>query len=191
MLSSAVRCSHHTTASRFLPFATSDTVQKLLANDRPNQKEAAIVRLLQMAQTQNGGYLNTGCIDAVAELTQTSPADVIAQASSHSIFRISKRKHLVECCNGSGCFVSGKLIHKVIEAATNGSFQRGYSSDGEFDLVQVGCVGECANAPWIRVDGVKYVRLDEAGIVKVLEKAKQGEDTVRELYVKPVEGEGH
>jgi formate dehydrogenase subunit gamma len=144
-----------------------------------------------MAQSQNGGYLNSGCIDLVAQLTMMSPSKVLSKASHYPALRLSRpRKHVVECCIGSSCFVGGKLVHKVIEAATRGSFQKGGSPDGEFDLVQVGCIGECSNGPWIRVDGVKYLRLTEAGIVQILDKVKKGEHKDCEVLVnsgKPTE----
>jgi NADH:ubiquinone oxidoreductase subunit E len=144
-----------------------------------------------MAQSPNGGYLNSSCINLVAELTMTSPSKVLAKASHYSMLRLSKpRKHVVECCIGSSCFIGGNFVHKVIEAATGGSFQKGGSPDGEFDFIQVGCIGECSNGPWIRVDGVKYLRLTEDGIAKVLDKVKRGEGGDGEVFLgssKPME----
>jgi (2Fe-2S) ferredoxin len=125
------------------------------------------------------------------EIYDVVPGQIFTDRANAPILKGSQgQKHIVECCNGSNCFVNGKFVQKVIEKATGDSFQKGGSPDGEFALVQIGCLGECRNTPWIRVDGVKYVRLTENEVFNILQKVKSGkEDKICELYVRPIESE--
>lgn len=64
----------------------------------------------------------------------------------------------------------------AIERATNGTFKEGKSKDGEFDLIEVECLGACANAPIVIIDGVYYQNLQEKDIATIISKIKRGED---------------
>jgi NADH:ubiquinone oxidoreductase subunit E len=157
-------------------FRNIDAVKSALA--RHDCKSAAVVPLLQLAQEENGGYLNTGCIDAVAHLTQTRPSEIEAKAQFllHPKFEFAKTaKHTIECCAGAACRVGGSCIQSVIERATKGTFAQGQTPDGEFALVQGSCNGGCSNGPWMKVDGYLFVRLTEKDVETIVEKAARGD----------------
>jgi NADH:ubiquinone oxidoreductase subunit E len=166
----------------YFSFDNPDAVEQTLNRHASQHREDAIFPLLHMAQAENGGFLNTGCIKAVAELTKTSIDAVELQARSFKAFKLRPpNKHVVECCNGAACLIDRNLIHGAVERATGGSFRTGRSPDGEFRLAQVPCTGDCAYAPWVIVDGVKFVKLTEDHIVRIIEKVKNSEDETAEV----------
>jgi NADH:ubiquinone oxidoreductase subunit E len=157
-------------------FQNTDAVKRAL--ERSRCKSAAIVPLILLAQEENGGYLNTGCIDAVANLTKTRASEIEAkvQLLLHPKFELAKTaKHTIECCAGAACRVGGSCIQAVIEKATKGSFAEGQTPDGEFALLQGSCNGGCSNGPWMKVDGYLFVRLSEGDVHTIVEKASRGD----------------
>jgi NADP-reducing hydrogenase subunit HndA len=133
---------------------------------------------LLLAQEENGGYLNTGCIDAVANLTKIRPSEIEAKVQFllHPKFEFAKTtKHTIECCAGAACRVGGSCVQSVIEKATKGTFAERQTPDGEFALIQGSCNGGCSNGPWMKVDGFLFVRLTEEDVYKIVAKASRGD----------------
>ncbi|KAH0795930.1 NADH-quinone oxidoreductase subunit NuoE [Histomonas meleagridis] len=157
-------------------FKDMGKVKAIFALYPTDKKKSAIIPLLHLAQEENGGYLNRGALEEVAKLTETSLGRVHETASFYSMFRFSKaRKHLVERCNGLSCYVNrSDAIKKAIETACNGTFKEGGSKDGMFDLTEVECLGACANAPTMIVDGVYYQNLTPESIAKIFDIIKKG-----------------
>jgi NADH:ubiquinone oxidoreductase subunit E len=159
-------------------FGDKRKIESILGKYPADRKKSAILPLLHLAQQENGGYLSKGCLEKVAALTGSAFGRVHETASFYHMFRFDKpRKHLVEKCNGLSCFLhNGDKIKEAIEKATGGTFKEGGSPDGEFDLHEVECLGACASAPVMIVDGVYYQTLKEEEIGIILNKIKRGED---------------
>jgi NADH:ubiquinone oxidoreductase subunit E len=175
-------CIYHGISAGYFCFDNPDAVEKTLKGHASEGGEAAILPLLHMAQTENGGFLNTGCIRAVAELTKTSIETVELKARSFKAFRLGRpNKHVVQCCNGAACFADSSLVRSALERATGCSFRTGWSPNGQFSLTHVPCTGDCSYGPWIMADGVRYVKLTEDDIVTIIEKVKNGEDETSQI----------
>jgi len=138
--------------------------------------DRAVIQLLKMAQSENAGHLTYAALQTVARLTDTPLTQVTAAAQSSPMFKYRRLgRHRIECCNGTSCFVNRKNMHAVIERATGGDFKTGISPDGLFELADGQCQGKCANAPWMRVDGVEVTKLTEEEIVEIIGKIKKDE----------------
>jgi len=96
--------------------------------------------------------------------------DVYGVATFYSQFKLAKRgKYLVSVCRGTACHVkgSGRLL-EFLEAYL--SVKPGETTaDGKFTLQIVNCIGACAKAPNVMVNGMAYGNLDEPGLRKLLE----------------------
>jgi NADH:ubiquinone oxidoreductase subunit E len=71
-------------------------------------------------------------------------------------------RHIVEVCLGTACFVRGSgLLLERLEGEI-GVRAGGTDTQGQFTLRTVRCIGCCALAPAMRIDGVTFgnVRLD-------------------------------
>jgi NADH:ubiquinone oxidoreductase subunit E len=158
-------------------FNDSTKVASIFAKYPPNQKQAAIIPLLHLAQEQDG-WLNRGAISTIASLTGSQFGRVHETATFYSMFRFKPPcKHVLERCNGLSCFIhNGEKFEAAIERATGGTFKEGKSKDGNFDLVEVECAGACASAPVLVVDGVYYPSLKEKDIETIVGRIKNGQD---------------
>jgi NADH:ubiquinone oxidoreductase subunit E len=158
-------------------FKDTDKVKAIFAKYPTARRQAAIIPLLHLAQSQNG-FLNRGALEAIAKLTNSQFGRVHETATFYHMFRFKPPcKHILERCNGLSCFVTrGDEYKAAIEKAVGGTFKEGKSSDGEFTLEEVECLGACASAPVVIIDGVYYPTLKEQDIVEIVKRIKNGED---------------
>jgi len=156
-------------------FSSEDSVKAILARYPADQKRAAVIPLLHLAQEQNG-YLTRGVLNEISQITGTPLGRIHETATFYSMFRFSPpNKHIVEVCRGLTCYLKGSDgVKKAIEEACNGSFKEGGSKDGKFTLEEVECLGACANAPVMIVDGVYYQDLTSKTAKKIIENLKNG-----------------
>jgi NADH:ubiquinone oxidoreductase subunit E len=158
-------------------FKDTDKVNAIFAKYPATRRQAAIIPLLHLAQSQTG-FLNRGAIETVARLTNSQFGRVHETATFYHMFRFKPPcKHVLERCNGLSCFVTrGDQFKAAIEKAVGGTFKEGKSSDGEFTLEEVECLGACASAPVVIIDGVYYPTLKEQNIAEIIRRIKSGED---------------
>lgn len=176
-------------------FKNVKQVEAIFSKYPKDRKQSAILPLLHLAQEENGGFLNRGALEEVAKLTETTLGRVHETASFYTMFKLSKPrgKHLVERCNGLSCFVSrSEQIKKAIENACNGTFKEGFSKDKLFELTEVECLGACASAPVMIVDGVYYQNLTPSKVEKIFAAIKKGEKPIElaandQIPVRPID----
>lgn len=176
-------------------FKDMKQVENIFSKYPSDRKQSAIIPLLHLAQEEIGGYLNRGALEEVAKLTETTLGRVHETASFYTMFKLSKPRgrHLVERCNGLSCYVTrSDQIKAAIENACNGTFKEGFSKDKMFELVEVECLGACASAPVMIVDGVYYQNLTPSKVEKIFAAIKRGEKPVElavssKIPVKPLD----
>ena len=91
-------------------------------------------------------------------------SEVLRVASFYNGFSLKPiGRHTIEVCLGTACFVrgSGLLMQRIEEEI--GIHDGDTDKDGRFTLRSVRCIGCCALAPAMRIDGVTYgkVKLDK------------------------------
>jgi NADH-quinone oxidoreductase subunit E len=92
-------------------------------------------------------------------------AEILRVASFYNAFSLEPvGRHMIEVCLGTACFVrgSGLLLERLEEGLDIRSGQT--DRDMRFTLRTVRCIGCCALAPAMRIDGVTFgkVKLDKA-----------------------------
>ena len=115
-------------------------------------REETLIPILQRIQ-EALGYLPSGAMVEVARFLNIPEIDVYSVATFYNQFRLTPPgKHSIRVCMGTACHVKGGRI--TLEA-----WQRRLkigpgetTSDREFDLDTVACVGCCAMAPVTVVD---------------------------------------
>jgi NADH dehydrogenase (ubiquinone) flavoprotein 2 len=152
-----------------------DRVFHILAKYPVHYKQAATIPLLDLAQRQNGGWLPLGAMQKVANIVQVAPVRVYEVASFYSMFnRTPVGKYFIQLCGTTPCMICGSNdIRKTIEEhldIKNG----GTSADGLFTLLEVECLGACANAPMIQLNDDYYECLTPATTIELLEACKAG-----------------
>ncbi len=136
-----------------------------------NYQESALLEILHRAQ-EIYGYLDKDLLMGISESLNLPPSHVYGVATFYSYFKLRKPgQHVVTGCLGTACYVkSVEPIMSAIEQEFN--LKRGGSTqDGKLSLLQTRCIGACAMAPNIVVDGeVIGKATKEAVIQKIKEK---------------------
>lgn len=150
-------------------------------------KRAAVIPLLDLAQRQAGGWLPISAMHAVADMLSMPKMRVYEVATFYTMFNrlflffyaISKRnckfvlilyaffcfkrnpigKNFVQVCTTTPCWLMGsEKIMNCLKKKLN--INNGETtSDGQFSLLEVECLGACVNAPMIQINDNYYVKL--------------------------------
>jgi NADH-quinone oxidoreductase subunit E len=106
-------------------------------------------------------------------------ARIYSIATFYASFRlVPKGDHTIQLCQGTVCFLKGA---DKIALALQKEFQLvpgGTSPDGKFTFCPVNCVGACALAPVMVVDGQYYGGLTVNSAVELLERIAAGKPAV-------------
>ncbi|MGH8250683.1 MAG: NADH-quinone oxidoreductase subunit NuoE [Steroidobacteraceae bacterium] len=145
-----------------------------LAKFPPDRRRSAVLAALRAAQHQNGGFLTTGLMDAVAGYLGMPPIQVYEVASFYSMLetRPVGRVHVSVCTNIS-CMLCGAegivaAVEKHLGIRTGES-----TSDGKFYLKrEEECLAACNNAPMMMVDHVFHENLTPESAIRALDGAK-------------------
>lgn len=106
------------------------------------------------------GYVDEAAIPLLAQAFNLSTADVFGVITFYHDFRRTQPgRHTIQVCRGEACqSMGGEELLADIEQRLNVSVH-GTTSDGEFSLEQVFCLGNCALSPSVMVDQRLYGRV--------------------------------
>jgi NADH:ubiquinone oxidoreductase subunit E/NAD-dependent dihydropyrimidine dehydrogenase PreA subunit len=108
-------------------------------------------------------YLPRPVLEYVSARLTIPLAEILRVASFYNAFSLEPvGRHVVEVCLGTACFVRGSgLLLERLEGEI-GVRAGGTDTQGRFTLRTVRCIGCCALAPAMRIDGVTFgnVKLD-------------------------------
>ena len=149
--------------------------------ERLGNEERSLIPVLQQIQAELG-YLPRPAMLETAQFLNIPEIDVYSVATFYNQFRLTPPgKHSIRVCMGTACHVKGG--HISLEA-----WQRRLkigpgetTSDHEFDLDTVACVGCCAMAPVMVVDRkvegkADPTRVDGILLSYQLQKEKEGKE---------------
>jgi len=136
-------------------------------------KKGALIPLLQEVQRLEG-YLSKDSMRYVAQQTGIHLADIYGVATFYTMFRLKPQgKHIIRVCKGTACHVSGAGI--VLEAVRDElglNPGEDTTTDNQFTVMEVACLGCCSLAPVIMVDSTTHGKLEAAKVAEVLNKYK-------------------
>lgn len=150
-------------------------VELVLAKYPKNYKQSGIIPLLDMAQRQAGGWLPVAAMDKVAQICGVSPPRVYEVASFYTMFNRTKvGKYFIQLCGTTPCMICGSEdIKRTIEGHL-GIKSGGTTKDGLFTLLEVECLGACANAPMVQLNDDYYECLTPETTIELLEACRAG-----------------
>ena len=124
-------------------------------------------------------YLPEEAICRVSETLGIPLIEVFRLANFYKAFSLKPRgRHLVTVCEGTACHVQGspRLVEEVLMQL---DVQRGETTkDGAFTVETVNCVGACALAPVVIIDGKYYDRMTAGKLRNLLDALRQQEQEV-------------
>jgi len=133
-------------------------------------KTSGLTTILQDIQDEYN-YLPPQAMERVAEKMELSLSQVLHVATFYKAFSLEPRgKHLITVCLGTACHVRGGA--RLVEQAERLLKIRagGTTSDLQFTLETVNCVGSCALGPVMIVDGEYYGKMASSKVERVLKK---------------------
>jgi formate dehydrogenase subunit gamma len=121
------------------------------------------------------GYLPEPTVPAVAEVLNLSRAEVHGVISFYTDFRTAPPAEIaVALCRGEACQAMGAERLVAHAAETLGVHVGGQTSDGEVELHQVFCFGNCALGPTGSVAGRLRGRLTPETLDALIDDARRG-----------------
>jgi NADH-quinone oxidoreductase subunit E len=112
-----------------------------------------LIAILQEIQERHG-YLSEDALRALSAVTGVSENEIYGVATFYAQFRFQPpAEHTIHVCQGTACHVRGghQLLHDFEERL---NIKAGETTpDRKFGIERVACVGCCALAPVVLVDG--------------------------------------
>ena len=146
-------------------------IDRWVAKYPPERKQSAVLAALREAQHENGGYLTTELMDAVADYLDLPPIAVYEVASFYSMFELQPvGRHCIAVCTNISCMLRGSdTVLSYIERKLG--IKLGEStSDGKFYLKkEEECLAACCGAPMMQVNHVYYENLTPEKVDRVLD----------------------
>ena len=139
---------------------------------RHNPDCGGLMAILEEIQAAYG-YLPEAALRLVANATNRSLVDVYGVATFYRSFSLHPRgRHHVCACLGTACHVrNAPSIVEELERQL-GIRAGETTSDREFTLETVNCLGACALGPIVVVDGKYYSKVDVAAVKRILDDAR-------------------
>jgi len=146
--------------------------------EKHSEDRGGLISTLEDIQSKYG-YLPEDTLRIVAKRTGWSLVDLFGVATFYRSFSLKpKGRHLISVCLGTACHVRGAPI-------IAGEFERKLkisagetTSDNEFTLETVNCLGACALGPMVVVDGHYFSNVNTRKVKQILKRARVGLDKV-------------
>ncbi len=127
-------------------------IDQWIAKYPADQRQSAVMAALRVAQDQNGGWLSTELMDAVAEYLQMPSIAVYEVATFYSMYELKPVGKTKVCvCTNISCQLRGS--EEIVEHLEQrlGVKMGETTEDGKVTLKEVECLGACVNAPVMQV----------------------------------------
>lgn len=135
---------------------TLELVKRIISRYPDGRQKSAILPVLHIAQSENGGWLSSEVMDYVASLLDIQPIEVYEVATFYSMFNLQPVGNcVIEVCQTGPCWLNGSDEILAHFEKRLGIKPGQTTADGRFTLKTVECLAACGNAPVIQV-GTEY-----------------------------------
>lgn len=149
---------------------TEDIVKYISECRQKPHPESYLIPVLQKVQSTMG-YLSTESMSEVSRLLQVPSTRVTGVATFYQFFTFEPRgRHTITICMGTACYVrgAGKVLDRLKEMLN--LKEGGTTADGKFSLDVARCIGACALAPVLVVDGRVFGNVKMGELSKILDQ---------------------
>jgi NADH-quinone oxidoreductase subunit E len=130
-----------------------DQVASILAKYPADQKRAAVMPLLYLAQAEEN-YINKQAVEEIAQILEISPTDVVSIIGFYTLYHDQPGgKYRIQVCTDLPCALRGadKFLEDLCE---NIGVRVGETSpDGLVTIERVMCLAGCHRAPMFQLQG--------------------------------------
>jgi NADH-quinone oxidoreductase subunit E len=129
-----------------------------------------LIPVLQRVQ-RKFGYISEQSTRMVARFLRISESQIYGVASFYYQFRfVEPGRHSIKVCLGTACHVGGgHALAQTIQEGL-GVLPGQTTKDKRFDFQRVACLGCCALAPVVQVDGDVHSRVTAIRLRQILEE---------------------
>lgn len=154
-----------------------DVAQKYVARYPEGRQASAIIALLDLAQRQNDGWLSGDAIAYVANYLEVAPMRAFEVASFYSMFNLKPvGKHFIQVCRTTPCWLRGSDgLSEACKKKLGVKFGE-VTQDGLFSVIEVECLGACANAPMVQINDDYYEDLTPERMAEMIDDLRAGRE---------------
>jgi NADH-quinone oxidoreductase subunit E len=157
--------------SAALPVHVCEEIDRWVDKFPAGRGRSAVIAALHAVQHENGGYLTTALMNAVAEYLDLPPIQVYEVAAFYSMFETKPvGRHSISVCTNISCMLRGAgAIVEHLEGKLG--IKTGESTaDGKFYLKrEEECLAACCGAPMMMIDHHYHENLTTAKVDDVLD----------------------
>ncbi|MDM0043028.1 formate dehydrogenase subunit gamma [Variovorax dokdonensis] len=145
-------------------------VQEVLA--RRAHDDGALLPILHDIQDRLG-FVPSAAVPEIAEALNLSRAEVHGVVTYYHHFRDQPAgRHVVQICRAEACQSMGADALMAHAELRLGCHSHATTADGEFTLEPVYCLGLCASAPALTLDGEVHARVTPKTFDALIEEAR-------------------
>lgn len=143
--------------------------------DRYVDEKTPLMMILSDIQKEYG-YIPLEVQELVSKKTGASVAEIYGVVTFYSFFSLKpKGKYVIGCCLGTACYVKGaqQVVDKFSEIL---NIKPGETTeDGMFTLDALRCIGACAIAPAVSINGKVYPKVAVSAVPEIIRELREKE----------------
>jgi NADH:ubiquinone oxidoreductase subunit F (NADH-binding)/NADH:ubiquinone oxidoreductase subunit E/Pyruvate/2-oxoacid:ferredoxin oxidoreductase delta subunit len=146
-----------------------------------------VIQILQKVQ-ERFHYLPNEVLDRICRISEITPSRIVGVASFYSQFRFTPSgKHRIKVCHGTACHVKGSVaIHEAIHRYLDLPEHKDTTSDLQFTVEKIACLGCCTLAPVVQIGETVYGQLSAEKIPPVIRNYLSHPDNDTKTNVKHI-----
>jgi NADH-quinone oxidoreductase subunit E len=150
---------------------TSAQLEKILK--KHDYEKSSLLAILQDVQAV-ANYLPRKTLEEVAQQLQVPLTQIYYLATFYRAFSLTPRgRHLVTVCTGTACHVKGaasilNTVERELKVKAGET-----TADKKYTLETVNCLGSCAQAPLVVIDGAYHGKMLGSKVLSLLKGDKK------------------
>ena len=148
-----------------------DEINAIL-NGYPKEQRYCLAMMQDMQRKFN--YIPREVMEALAKYLDCPLSSLYSMATFYRALSLKpKGKHIIKLCDGTACHIRGS-VNLIGGVKRELGINAGETSeDGEFSLELVNCLGSCALAPVMVVDGKYYGKVTLEKLPEILDEYRK------------------
>lgn len=138
----------------------------------PNEKRYTLAILQDIQKEFN--YIPRDVMINISEYLKLPLSDIYSMATFYKALSLkAKGKYIIKVCNGTACHIRGsnKLIEEITEVLN--ILPGETTEDGLFSIEIVNCLGACALAPVMVINGKYYGGMNKEKVKAAIDEYKE------------------
>ncbi|MBQ6360285.1 MAG: NAD(P)H-dependent oxidoreductase subunit E [Lachnospiraceae bacterium] len=147
-----------------------------ILQEYPREQRYCLAMMQDMQRKYN--YIPREGMEALSEYLGCPLSSLYSMATFYKALSLTpKGEHIIKLCDGTACHIRGSMNLRDGIRRHLGIGDGETTPDGLFSLEQVNCLGSCAMAPVMVVDGTYYGKMTMEKLPQILDSYRGAGDT--------------